>query len=216
MSALGFLWIGIIFLVLIGLWTVWTYVSETRIEQPAYTVIERRLGYEIRRYEPYLVATVTVTGNENSALYTAFPILAGYIFGDNTQREKIAMTAPVISEQSQKIAMTAPVIAEESGEGIQTVSFVMPKKFTLDTLPVPRDSRISFKQIDEETVAVLTFRGWYSAQRIVNKKEALLSLLERDTIPVTGNPRFAGYNSPFAMPLLVRNEIVIPIRLNDT
>lgn len=206
------IWAPIIFIALMGIWALWTYVTESRVEQPTYTVIEKRSGYEIRTYDPYIIASVTVEGNETGALYDAFPILAGYIFGGNVKKEKIAMTAPVVAEESEKIAMTAPVISEESDSGVQRVSFVMPKRFTLETLPIPNDARISFRETDTETVAVLSFRGWYSGARVYQKKQELLQLLEKDGIAVAGDLRFAGYNSPFAMPLLVHSEILVPIK----
>lgn len=44
---------------------------------------------------------------------------------------------------STKIAMTAPVAAEISGTGQYKVSFVMPSKYTLDTLPKPGEGLFS-------------------------------------------------------------------------
>jgi len=43
-------------------------------------------------------------------LNNGFSIVAGYIFGGNTKKESISMTAPVVAT-SESISMTAPVIA---------------------------------------------------------------------------------------------------------
>ncbi|NCQ81489.1 hypothetical protein GW750_01530 [bacterium] len=37
------------------------------------------------------------------------------------------------------------------------VSFLMPDSYTMDTLPIPDDSRISIQQIPQKTRAVVTF-----------------------------------------------------------
>ena len=66
-------------------------------EEPDYDVLAERDGYELRRYAPYIVAEVDVDGTFKTAGNSAFGILAGYIFGDNADRQKMAMTVPVES-----------------------------------------------------------------------------------------------------------------------
>ena len=86
------------------------------IEEPKYTVIEKNETFEIREYAPYVVAQTQVTGTFDEMGRKAFRILFKYISGENQQRSKIKMTAPVIQENveqiGQKIQMTAPVIQE--------------------------------------------------------------------------------------------------------
>ena len=80
------------------------------IEEPKYKVVLKEGPYEIRDYQGTVVAEVTVTGDQYEAGGKGFRLLAGYIFGGNTGRQSIAMTAPVAQERkSEKIAMTAPV-----------------------------------------------------------------------------------------------------------
>ena len=66
------------------------YSNAMAIEEPNYEVIETYEEFELRRYEPYLVAEVDVPGGINSAGNKAFRILAGYIFGDNAAATKMA------------------------------------------------------------------------------------------------------------------------------
>lgn len=76
--------------------------------------------------------------------------------------EKIPMALPVTQEplkESEKIAMTVPVIEEASGEKIHRISFTMPSKYTLETLPEPDDERINFKEVKNQKTAVLRFSG---------------------------------------------------------
>ncbi len=62
--------------------------------------------------------------NYKSAIEKGFGVLAGYIFGNNISRQKIAMTTPVQASQSEKIAMTTPMTV--SGASNFSVAFIMP------------------------------------------------------------------------------------------
>ncbi|CAA6814288.1 MAG: Heme-binding protein, partial [uncultured Sulfurovum sp.] len=128
-------------------------------------VIEKNDEFEIRNYSTYLVAQTKVTGEPDEMGKKAFKILFNYISGENQQRSEIKMTTPVLQEdtkqEGQKIAMTAPVIEEvdKNNTKSSTFSFVMPQHFTLETLPVPLDQRISIKEITEKTMAVRQYSG---------------------------------------------------------
>ena len=82
------------------------------IEQPRYQVLQSDGAFELRQYEPMLVAHVEVEGDASGARNAGFRLLAGYIFGGNQGQRKIEMTAPVTQAAApagEKIAMTAPV-----------------------------------------------------------------------------------------------------------
>jgi len=51
------------------------------------------------------------------------------------------MTAPVQQQESQKIAMTAPVQQQSTGRSWQ-ISFVMPSKYSMETLPEPKNDSV--------------------------------------------------------------------------
>lgn len=140
------------------------------IEEPKYTVIQKNDTFELRQYAPYLVAQTEVTGTHDEMGGKAFRILIKYISGENKERSKIKMTAPVIQEPSkqegEKIAMTAPVIQEmdENDPQSATFSFVMPQNFTLESLPLPLDKRIVLKEIPAKTVAVREYSGGWGEE----------------------------------------------------
>ena len=129
------------------------------IQEPKYTVAKKDSDIEIRLYEPFIVAeTVVDTTDFDEASNEGFRRLAGYIFGGNKVRQKIAMTSPVITEQSKKIAMTAPVETERRGSSVR-IAFTMPSEFTLETLPVPNDSSVTLRQVPGRKLAVIRFSG---------------------------------------------------------
>ena len=53
---------------------------------------------EIREYPPLLIAQTQAPGDRKTAANQGFRQLASYIFGGNTTKTKIAMTAPVIQQ----------------------------------------------------------------------------------------------------------------------
>ncbi len=202
--------IGIVVLVI--LWTLGSYLIVRTIEKPAYTILENRDGYEVREYGAYIVAETTVSGNRQEAVTSGFQIIADYIFGNNVSKKGIAMTAPVLESQaSEKISMTSPVLSTESTAGDRVIAFVLPSEYTLETLPVPLNTAVTLREVPAHTVAVLQFTWYPTSARIEKKKEKLISLLERDKVTPIGTIQVAQYNPPLSMPLMLRNEIIIPI-----
>jgi len=125
-------------------------------EKPDYTVVMEDDKFEIREYPSMLIAEVTVMGDRKTAANLAFKKLAGFIFGDNQSRSKVAMTSPVTQtpaaeKQSEKIAMTAPVVQTQTETGIWIVNFMMPSEYTMETLPVPDDKDITIRETDPYT-----------------------------------------------------------------
>ena len=197
---------------LVGAWTALGYMSTKDIEEPAYTVAEKKRGYQIREYAPYIRAEVTLEGAYRDTLYGGFRQVADYIFGNNTKSEKVAMTAPVIQEKSEKIAMTAPVI-QEAGEGknTYTVAFVMPREYTLETLPKPNNPNVAFREMPARRFAVMKFGGYATERRVERKKAQLAEALERDGMKAAGTALVAQYDPPWTPFYMRRNEIQVPL-----
>ena len=190
-------------------------VMAMAIEEPDYQVVGQYDDFELRLYAQYIVAEVDVQGEFNQSDNNAFRILAGYIFGDNSASEKMSMTAPVESTRTakgEKMAMTAPVTATAaSDDGQTTYAFVMERKYTLQTLPVPNDSRIRIRSMPERTMAVHRYSGRWTEDKYLQKEEALRSALDAHGVQTVGDPVLARYNSPFSLPFLRRNEVMIEI-----
>jgi len=209
--------ISVALAVLAGLWSVWGFLSS-RVEQTGYTVLKKTNGYEIREYPEHIVAEVKVQGPYSKSMNEGFGILAGYIFGGNTKKESIAMTAPVVSKNeeeetiSEKIAMTAPVRVETENNS-RIVSFAMPRSYTMQTLPIPDDSRINIKIVPVKKYAAMKF-SWYRSDALIKRtEEKLLSALAEDGINVDKeSSAYAGYNAPWTPPWMIRNEVMFEIK----
>jgi len=182
------------------------------IEEPEYTVESKAINYEIRKYGAILVAETKVDSDFENAGNQAFRILAGYIFGANKSKTNIAMTAPVKQELvSEKIEMTAPVTQAKGVSGF-LVQFTMPKKYSLEALPIPNDSRVQLRQLPARKIAVFTYSGSWSESRYAEKLASFKEDLKRDNIDGVGEPVLARYNSPFQLWFLRRNEIWIEVK----
>jgi len=180
-------------------------------KEPKFTVLEKKDGYEIREYAPYIEARVTVSGTYREAMSSGFSILAGYIFGGNTTKQSIAMTTPVTERKSESIAMTAPVSETVIENNNRVVAFAMPEGYTLATLPTPNDKRIEIVEVPAHTSAVVRYSGYNNTEKVAEMKAKLLEYLKRDGTVVVGTPRGAGYNPPSTPPFMRRNEVLVDI-----
>lgn len=194
------------------LWSVWGYLSS-RVEKTEYSVLSEDKDYEVRLYPAHIVAQTVVKGPYKEALNQGFRIVAGYIFGGNTSKKSIAMTAPVVerTSTSEPIAMTAPVMATVEGES-HTIAFGMPRSYTLETLPTPTDSRVQIVTIPEKKMAAIRFSWFRTDARVQSKKQELIAALEKDGVKVIGEPQYAGYNAPWTPPWMTRHEVLVEIK----
>ena len=180
-------------------------------EEPAFTLVLKDGSFEVRDYGATVVAEVTVSGSQDRASNQGFRILAGYIFGGNTRRQSIAMTAPVAQRRvSENIAMTAPVSQTSSASG-WTVRFTMPSGYTLETLPVPNDSRITLRDEPGQRMAVIRFSGIADARQVERRSAELEQQLQSRGLETTGPISLAQYDPPWTLWFLRRNEVMVPI-----
>lgn len=184
------------------------------IEEPAYRLIEKSEPFELRDYEPKIIAEVEVPGSMDKATSAGFRLLADYIFGNNSApaggNEKIEMTAPVgVEPRSEKISMTAPVSMERTG-GQWRVWFVMPGRYTMDTIPRPNNPAVKLREIPATTYAVIRFSGFTGEEKVAKKTAELVAWMKEKGLAPIGKPELARYNPPWTLPFLRRNEIMVP------
>ena len=180
------------------------------VEKPDYKVIQSEQNIEIRQYEPMIIAEVEVDGKREDAIGDGFRLLADYIFGNNTVQQVISMTAPVQQKENQKIAMTAPVQQQSTGKSWR-MSFVMPSKYSVDSLPEPNNNRVRLKGILAKKFVVIEFSGTNSNENVTEHENQLMNYIEANQIKINGSPKYAFYNPPWSLPFLRRNEVMIEI-----
>ena len=169
--------------------------SQRNIETYAFKIINTYETIQIRQYEASLFTSVEIPSNNYRKTSTkGFSVLAGYIFGGNDKKEKIAMTSPVAMSLKDST----------------TMMFLVPKKYTRDNLPVPNDSSIEFKDMPEKKVAAISFSGWANDLKIAFFKKKLIDVLESKGIQYTDNFYFLGYNAPMEV-FNRKNEIIVEL-----
>jgi effector-binding domain-containing protein len=181
------------------------------IEKAKYKVVEKEGKFEIRQYQSQIVAETTVEADFDEAGNMAFRRLFNYISGENRKNESIAMTAPVNQKaRSEKIAMTAPVNQQKS-EGKYAISFFMPSKYTMETLPEPLDSNVRLRQIPARKMAAMRYSGSWSRKKYEAKKALLEEFIEKKGLQISGEDIFARYDPPFQIWFLRRNEVLFSV-----
>jgi hypothetical protein len=180
-------------------------------EGAGYSVIERDGDFELRQYQPQILAETLVEGDFQEVGNIGFRRLFDYISGKNRKKQSIPMTAPVSQEAaSEKIPMTAPVNQERVGEKWR-ITFLMPSRYSLETLPKPLDSRVKLVEIPPRLLAATKYSGTWSRERYEDRKKRLRELILQRGLRIIGEPIFARYNPPFMPWFLRRNEVLIPV-----
>ena len=185
-------------------------------EEAKYSIVLKEGDLELRRYEPQIVAETIVEGDFDEVGNEAFRRLFGFISGKNRKNEPIPMTAPVSQgKEGEKIPMTAPVNQEQRGDQ-WSITFLMPSQYTMQTLPAPVDERVYLREVTERLMAAITYSGTWSRKRYELHKEKLLDWMRDKQLEQAGEPVYARYNPPFTLWFLRRNEVLIPVRENES
>lgn len=201
----------VITLIIIGvmllIWILWSYFGTKSIEKPKILSSSMLSDWvELRELAPMIQAIVVVTWSQKLAINNWFRQLAWYIFWSNVVKQSVAMTAPVASsKQNANIAMTAPVATQQVWDTYR-ISFMMPSKYTIDTLPKPNNTNISFVQLPAKKYYVWKF-SWYANESRANMQLAKFKkALNSQHIQSYAEPILNQYNDPWTMPLMRKNE----------
>lgn len=167
-------------------------------DRPKYLLLEKWDNFEIRRYEPRIVAETMIQAGFEEAMQEGFNILAAYIFGQNATKTKIAMTAPV---------------EQKADTENWKITFSMPATYQLEELPLPKDSRIALKQLEAETRAAYLFSGFCTEKKTEHNTKLLLKLLEEHGYISVGSCILARYDPPWTLPCFRHNELLFVIQI---
>jgi hypothetical protein len=171
-------------------------------EEPKFNTLEKSGDFELRQYEPIIVAETFVIGTLDQASSAGFRLIASYIFGNNKSRTGVS---------EEKIAMTRPVTIEHFGDTWR-VYLIMPASYTINTLPYPKDTRVSLREIEAQKKAVITFSGFTGEGKVNEKTDTLLEWMKSHQLEATSTAKLARYNPPWTLPFMRRNEILISYR----
>ena len=170
--------------------------GNSGIEIAPYEILEKEKALELRHYERLvLVTTAMPKGMTNQRV--PFRKLFDYISGKNVSTKEIPMTAPVLLEQVN--------------QSTESMAFVLPRSFSIDTAPLPRDPSVKLEEVVNYTVASITFSGSFNQDSINEHKTMLEEWMARKGFEKIGDAKAAGYNPPFTIPALRRNEVLIPV-----
>ncbi len=198
------------------------------IEEPKYELVSEDGAFQVRRYPQVLIAETFVDGDMDEASNKGFRLIADFIFGNNTassttlgDSEKIAMTAPVTVEPvSQKIEMTAPVTIEPlqvasekmTAANRWRIQFTMPRSYSLESLPKPKNSNVQIREVPGATYAVLTYSGFNFLSSVQARTDELMSWVQSQKMTALKSPQLARYNPPWTLPMWRRNEIMVEVK----
>ena len=161
--------------------------------------------FEVREYQPCVIAEVKVSEHYSSATSTAFGSLFRYISKGN--------------KSSQKIAMTAPVIAAQRSDRTEVdewfVSFVMPSGSNIGHLPDPNDPNVFLRELGAETCIAASFRGKATPERAEKEINNLRAAALRENLSLSDESRICRFDPPFKPGFMQYNEIVIPVYLGE-
>jgi DNA gyrase inhibitor GyrI len=174
------------------------YAQYRQTEQPDFALVSADEDFELRDYPSLVVAEVSHAGSRERASGASFRRLAAYIF---------AQDRPAGGE---KIAMTAPVLQDETQPGEWRMRFVMPSKYTLETLP-PAPADIALTQMPARRMAAIRFSGNAQPRDLALMEARLRDWMMGQGLMPAGEAEFAFYDAPMVPGPLRRNEVLIPV-----
>ena len=171
-------------------------MATNQTDSQPYKVVKSNKDFEIRFYPSATMASITSSSKTYKELgNSGFRTLAGYIFGGNEAKTKIAMTAPVYMDIN---------------DSASSMSFVMPAGYNPSNLPKPNDSKIAIHTTEDKYVAAISFGGYASDEKIKEYSDKLEKALKASSIPFFGRFLFLGYNPPYQL-FGRRNEIIVSV-----
>jgi hypothetical protein len=190
-------------------------------EQLAYQVVDYYSGFEVRRYPRHLVAETQASGPFEQVSKEALQVLSAYLSGNNRRPAALEIAAPAATppqeepdkERGEKIEMVGPVtqVPAADSAGKYTFAFVLPAKYTLDTLPQPLDPRVTIREVPERLVAARRFSEKWSEAACRRNERSLLIGVETARLQPVGTPFYARYNTPMGLWFMRRSEAMVEV-----
>ena len=212
-------------------------------EEPEFKLISENGEFQIREYDPKIIAQVKVEGDFDEASSKGFKLLADYIFGNNYMRnserrkmrmkdgespplhEEVEMTGLVLLVLNDQIVvrgpanvvnMISPDEMVEFGVDIQqkwVMSFSLPAKYTLNNAPIPKNPAVRLREKEGELVVTRRFSNFVSKEKVDDLGGGLLVWANEKGLVIEGSVRIARYDPMWTIPFLRRNEIHLSVKM---
>lgn len=164
-----------------------------KYESPEYRVTCSDNAFELRQYKDFYI--IEYDNDADPDITQGFGTLFNYISNDNKEKQKIAMTVPVI---------------EEMTDSKMKMAFVAPAKFG-EHVPAPNNKYLNVRKFDSGEFAVIRYSGTSNTKKQEQMIQHLQVWLRKiKHIPVS-NFMLAYYNPPFIPPMFRRNEILVRV-----
>ncbi|XP_047430354.1 heme-binding protein 2 [Mugil cephalus] len=173
---------------------------STGLQNPKFTAEQKKAeDYEVRTYHATKWVSTTLSGTQwDAAMNTGFRRLFNYIQGNNQNKAKVEMTAPVTCRVDPG--------AGPACESKFTVSFYLPEEHHASP-PEPSDPEVFVEERKELTAYVRTYGGFSNENMKREELQKLIESLKRDGVQYVEKPYYAaGYDSPFKLTNR-RNEV---------
>lgn len=163
------------------------------LECPRFNIVQQlSANIEIREYEDSNWVTVDMKGDKEQSRKSSFWSLFNYISGKNSNKEKIAMSAPVLMKYSGKTPFT-------SEETFGSMSFFLGYKFQEDGLaPEPTENGVSINKLPSKKYGVISYSGYSNEKDQIDNLVKLGTYLSSQGIKYVNDYYFnAGYDAPY-------------------
>ncbi|KAL6974315.1 hypothetical protein U1Q18_028496 [Sarracenia purpurea var. burkii] len=167
------------------------------LQSPTYQIMKRTANYEVRKYRPFVVVE---TDSDKLSGSTGFNAVTGYVFGNNSTKEKIPMTTPVFTQTFD---------SEMSKVSIQ---IFLPSNKAMTSLPDPDPDgeAIRLRKVEGGIAAVAKFSGNPTEDVVREKEKALRSSILKDGLSPKMGCLLARYNYlDQTWSFMMRNEVLI-------
>jgi hypothetical protein len=161
-------------------------------EEVKFDIVHKNEVYEIRKYSERLV--VQAINDKDSG---TFRKLFNYISGENNSSKKIEMTTPVTLMKKNNMSF---------------MQFYLPSEFNKKTTPIPTNSDVEIKLMEEGYFAAIRYSGRSSDKNFIKYTEILREKLLKDKILINSSAIKATYNPPWTLPLFRRNEAMFNVK----
>ena len=165
------------------------------LECPEYELISSLTSnIETRQYKKSSwVSTQMKNGSLDSLKSKGFRTLFNYISGKNANKEKIEMSAPVLTKMNSNMAFS-------DNDLIGTMSFYLGYRYEDEAAPQPEDSNAFLSVLEPKKYAVISYGGFSNQKDLEENLRILGTYLEQNNIKIVKDYYFyAGYDSPFRL-----------------